>query len=214
MENAVEAIKMAFAMFIFTMALSLAIFMFGNATTTADAVLHSSDIVSYIEYDYKREGKNQDRIVGLETIIPTIYKYYKENYTIIFKNANGSYMTIYETQTNPDTWSFEGYNGTMYGHDKNSKLICSLDVNEEISRREPWTGNSIETKKWIDILVGGGTGLSFGDGAIATYNGVGIATLLKDKSMKETILEYTYGQNSENNEKNKKKRVIVYTIIN
>ena len=83
MENAVDALKMGFAVLVFTMALSLTLYMFSQARETADSVLHSSDMTAYMEYD-EATADSENREVGLETIIPTLYRYYTENYTIIF----------------------------------------------------------------------------------------------------------------------------------
>lgn len=104
MENAVDALKMAFAVMVFVMALSLAIYMFSQARETADIVLHSSDVTQYMSYEQVSEG-SENRIVGLESIVPTLYKYYKENYTVIFRNSDGKFLELYKTKTDSDTWS-------------------------------------------------------------------------------------------------------------
>lgn len=112
MENAVDALKIGFAVLVFTMALSLAMYMFTNAIGTADIVLHSSDLLAYMEYIEPTSG-TENRVVGLETIIPTLYKYYKEDYTIIFRDTSGNFLTLYETQTNVNNWS-DGYINQYY----------------------------------------------------------------------------------------------------
>lgn len=116
MENAVDALKIGFAVLVFVMALSLTMYMFTNAKETADIVLHSSDKLAYMEYIEPAFG-SEDRIVGLETIIPTLYKYYKENYTVIFRNSSGSFLSLYDTKTNVDTWS-PGYINKYYRRKK------------------------------------------------------------------------------------------------
>ena len=110
MESAVDALKLGFAVIVFVIALSLSMFIFTKAIKTADIVLHASDKSEYIEYQEVNEnGSTENRVVGLETVIPTLYKYYKENYTVIFREANGSYMKLYTTNTNPDWWSTRIY---------------------------------------------------------------------------------------------------------
>ena len=90
MENAVDALHMAFGVFIFVLALSVSINAFGEARLTSELVLNYQDREYYSEY--VQENKDSDgnilteRIVGLENIIPTIYKAYKENYKIVFKD--------------------------------------------------------------------------------------------------------------------------------
>lgn len=116
MENAVDALKIGFAVFIFVIALSLTMYMFTNAKETADIVLHSSDMSSYMEF-VEAEAGTENRIVGLETVIPTLYKYYKENYTVIFRNTSGNFLSLYDTQTNKDNWS-PGYINKYYRRKK------------------------------------------------------------------------------------------------
>lgn len=86
MENAADALQMAAFVLIFVLALSISINAFGEARQTSQVLLDYRDR----EYDYTYiEANNPDetkRIVGAETIIPSIYKAYKENYKIVFNN--------------------------------------------------------------------------------------------------------------------------------
>ena len=156
MENAVEGLKLAFAVLLLTMALSLTIAFFSKARATADLVLQSSDKTVY--YDYTRYSLPQDmsgnRIVGYETIIPTLYKYDKERYKVIFKqgsyNADTGEITdvknleIYKTSSTRANWNknyvndFDGK--TTFNSSSNELRICSFDIVEESQRNEPWVG--------------------------------------------------------------------------
>ncbi len=164
MENAVDALKIAFAVLVFTMALSLSITMFTQAKTTSDAVLRASDVTEFMEYIENSATSTDSRIVGLETIIPTLYNYYRENYTVIFVDSNFEFMPIYETQTDPNLWS-EGYYNRYFGG--KDRQVCSFDANEEQRRREPWTtsgtgGNTLDyyMKQNMDSFLSGGIFLS------------------------------------------------------
>ena len=135
MENAVDALKIAFAVFVLVISLSVAMYMFNEAKATSDVVLQSSDVTEFMEYETGIEGvtmQNGERIVGLETIIPTLYKYYKENYTVIFRQENGTPLDLYNTQTNVNLWS-EGYYNKYYSANKDLR-VCSFDVDEETRR--------------------------------------------------------------------------------
>ena len=83
MENATEALKLAAWVLLFVVALSLSINSFGEARQTMDAILEYNDREYYYDYVKEQEGSTE-RIVGFESIIPTIYRAYKENYKIIF----------------------------------------------------------------------------------------------------------------------------------
>lgn len=218
MENAVDALKIGFAVLVFVMALSLTIYMFSEARETADAVLHSSDITEFMEYhgfaNYTEAEGSRNRIVGLETIIPTLYKYYKENYTVIFRNSDGSFMEIYTTITDPYSWSNE-YENKYYSN--GSKKICSFDVDEEGKRNEPWTGNQDYYRKNLDAFLSGGTFVSpSGNGMNYTYDNF-IEEYSDDKFI-ENLGEYEYeteqGVSSYDSLliNKKKKRVIIYTL--
>lgn len=81
MENATEAIKMAGAVLMFVMALSITILTFGQARESSDIILNYKDRET--EYQYV-EPQGTERTVNLETIIPAIFRAYLENYKIVF----------------------------------------------------------------------------------------------------------------------------------
>lgn len=82
MENVTDALKMAAGVLIFVMALSISISAFGEARRTATTILNYRD--REYDYTYVENNKTTQRTVSAETIIPSIYKAYKENYKIIF----------------------------------------------------------------------------------------------------------------------------------
>lgn len=100
MENAAEALKIAAGFLIFVLALSISINAFGEVRVTSQTILDYKD--REYDYTYVEDNGTTERMVGLETIIPSIYKAYKENYKIVFDinaiKANGVYQRI-----NPDS---------------------------------------------------------------------------------------------------------------
>ena len=232
MENAVDALKIAFAVFVFIIAISVSIYMFTMVGETSDIVLSSSDITEFMDYTEISDMIGDDRIVGLETIIPTLYKYYKENYTVIFRNSDGTPMELYETKTNVELWS-EGYINKYYD-DNEDVRVCSFDVDEETSRHEPWTSNANYYKQNLDMFLSGGNFISpSGNGMDYNYsdrsvNGWGNSSFIdefKDKRFIETLGKYTYNEITEDtdeevtssgltNVREEKKRVIIYTLLN
>ena len=125
MENAVKALEYAFGMFVFIIALSLSIYIFSQAKETADAVFFYTDSrVFYEDTELSDEEiEANGRIVSIETIIPTLYRDYKENYVIEF-----------------------------YTKDKGN-MILRFDLSEENRTRQIWTGNTdIDIKKRLDLI--------------------------------------------------------------
>ena len=86
MENATDALKMAASVLMFVLALSISINAFGEARQTSQIILDYRD--REYDYTYVENNGTTQRIVGAETIVPSIYKAYKENYKIVFKDRS------------------------------------------------------------------------------------------------------------------------------
>lgn len=236
MENAVDALKIAFAVLVFVIAFTVILTMFTQARETSDVVLQSSDITEYMTYTDQSQIlggitlTGEERIVGLETIIPTLYKYYKENYTVVFLDTDGSPLELYETQTRPAQWS-TGYTNRYYTDNDETK-ICAFDVDDETRRHEPWGGSNQSYKENLDNFLSGVSptyGVSWNsDGNSAgsvTYDyGRGFIQEYASDQFRESLGEYTYNaitaedlENEEDadritNVQGREKRVIVYTL--
>ena len=86
MENAAEAIKMAGAVLLFVLALSIILLAYGQVRESADTILNYRDRETmYIDANYYYEqADNTERNVNLDTIIPSVFRAYIENYKIVF----------------------------------------------------------------------------------------------------------------------------------
>ncbi len=239
MENATDALKIAFAVIAFTIALSVAMIMFTKLNETSSFIISSTDNTKYYEYEGADINKTS-RIVGLETIIPTLYKYYKENYTVIFLNEQGNPLGLYKTNTEKYLWgnglNDEGINenagniGKYYTSDKSqyanrdNEKVCAFDVDEEIIRHEPWTGTTEDYKKNLDAFLNGGkfnypsdpTKVAYDYSKEVGTNTGGFIANYGNRKFKEMLGEYTYNTGDETSQngllKNKKKRVVVYQL--
>lgn len=133
MENAVDALKIAGSVLLFVIALSVAVLSFTTAREAIDTVLSFSDresltIAGDERFYYLADDNDTNRYVGLETIIPSIYRAYKENYKIIFKfpDSHYLYMTnsgeevstidLLNTNIGDDLSSRQFLNGIVYGN--------------------------------------------------------------------------------------------------
>lgn len=234
MENAVEALKMAFAVMLLTLALSLSIAFFSKARSTSEIVLQSSDKMAY--YDYTRydlpEDPSGNRIVSYETIIPTLYKYNKERYKVVFKQGKYDSSTgtlseveplpIYSTTTNPKNWNknyINDFDGISNKDSTNPELsICSFDIIEETQRNEPWVGNAEQVKLHLDAIFGGGEyKIPFMTG-VSTINYANNPLSKRNNKFVEQIGEITTINTDENEDevignKTTKKRIITYILI-
>ena len=143
MENAVEAIKMAGGVIIFVLALTISINAFTNTRQGVDNLVLYSD--REFLSTYVKQNKGTKRIVGTESIVPTIYRAYKENIKIYFKflEEDNSKEPIYTVKTIND-----------------DKKIYYIDLDEETQGDE-----NLKEFFLKNILYGSGT-----DGAKKMYS--------------------------------------------
>lgn len=235
MENAVDAIKIAFAVMVFSIALTVSIQYFNRVKATSDIIIYTKDETNYTEYEGTNKRRDEYREVGLESIIPSLYKYYKENYTVVFRQGefdaqngilkNIKYLPVYQSASNEKLWtrSYETLMLNKYGIDekKLSKDVFSFDLDEETLRHEAWTGSNDKIKLNLDAFLRGGefknpnTDLLYKNYKNDKFlNKGGFIKQYKNKKFIESIGEYSYRTDEDNNlENDKNKRVIYYTLI-
>lgn len=230
MENAVEALKIAFAVMVFVIALSVSMISFNKVKSAADSILYMKDESNYYDYQGEYGKAAENRIVGLETIVPTLYKYYKENYTVVFKQGiynfetgeitNWDYLTVYKSPSNSNLWgnngqkernlknSYENLMENKYDISNVNSNIFSFDLDEETLRHEPWTGSYESAKYNIDCFLNGEIYINQSDNSnyidyskSPLQNG-GFIGKYKNKQFLETISEYTYNSNQSNGTQN------------
>lgn len=196
MESSVEALKLVFAVVVFSAALTISIFTFSKARETSEYVLEAADNQRY--YESIQTG-TENRIVGFETVIPTIYKYDKERYKVTFKK--GTYdattdtvtisgpLAIYTTSSNRNLWNDDytnDYDGATTNSSGSELRICSFDIVEETQRNEPWVGNTEEIKKHLDAIFSGGEyelpQYATGTGHTLNYSGNPLAVSISNNS--------------------------------
>ena len=97
MEDAVEAMKMACSVLVFVMALSVSMVAFSSTSAAAQTLAYVSDKSNYYSNLQFSENYNYmtSRIVKADTIIPTLYRYYKENFSVkIYDGRSGGEPTF------------------------------------------------------------------------------------------------------------------------
>ena len=139
MENAVDALKMAGAVLLFVLAISVAIVSFGQARETADTILDYKDRETvYIDGNLYYQATETERTVGLETIIPTIYRAYIENYKIVFEGLNEPIYTLklsgdtkiakytIDLETKTTTDGIQINNVALANDEQKSEFLCGI----------------------------------------------------------------------------------------
>ena len=76
MENAVQALKIAGAVLLFILALSLSISSLTQANSAVSEITNMYD--NEAQYDYVRPSNQLTRVVGVDAIVPTMYQAYEK----------------------------------------------------------------------------------------------------------------------------------------
>ena len=97
MENAVDALKIAFAVFIFVLSLSIAFMAFSQAAQTSNKMLFASDPTNY--YRYTGKVPENGRIVTADVVISSLYRYYKESIVVNIAYNSGIIQETFNTAT-------------------------------------------------------------------------------------------------------------------
>ena len=159
MDNAVDALHLAFVSLILVIALSVAIYMITLARQTSEIVFVTMDDTAYLSYKRIEKNNNgitsQNRIVGFETIIPTLFKYSMERYAIVFLDASeaGWYdedlgiihrtkpLIMYEEDTNIDNWK-DGSTFLLYSIIDN-QIDKAVYTKENVLNNDTISGNGL-----------------------------------------------------------------------
>lgn len=190
MENAAEALKMAAWILIFIVALSLCINSFSQARQTMDTILEYND--KEYNYTYVEENDSTQRIVGPESIIPTIYRAYRENYKIIFP---------FELYKKIDS---SGSKTSINYIDLEQESLGDDSMKEEFIKDILFGKENIDTNRFSNIEFN-------------TSSSDALYKKLKNKKFKECLGVYyqeeTNGTSSTPNANKTRKRVITYEEV-
>lgn len=118
MENIADSLKIAFAVFIFVIAITITFYFISQAKTTSDTVLYYADDTNF--YDYA-DSAETNRTVSVAEVISTLYRYYKESVAVTIKLANNNVTTFDLTNSNANMSEIEN-NLATYINDNLLKL--------------------------------------------------------------------------------------------
>ena len=204
MENAAEALKMAFGVLMLVLALTLCISSFSQAREAVDSIITIKDRET--SYTYLASADDSTRIVGIETVVPTMYKAYKENFEVHFLKADGTDLVLYKYQDqNGNTRDISIIDLESEEHADSQRAINRLDYILSGTEKGP----NDPAKKEVASITGGTSGLY-------QY----FKNRKFEEQMGEYYQEYKEGKTTDENgatilDINKsKKRVITYILQN
>ena len=170
MENAVQAIRMGFSMFIFALALTTSIYIFSICGNTAQAIVYYSDEANYYDNISIKDETTTVRKVGFDTVIPTLYRYYKENFSVKIydKTTNttglGTLIQVFDITTeNKVNAAYRKSNGNINSNNinKEEKLLLEEYAKDRLTFLfgSPWNTNAlVYAKQRVDFFVNGSLG--------------------------------------------------------
>ena len=216
MENVAEAMKIAFGVLLFVVALTLSISCLSQATSAVSTIVTLRD--SHIDYMPIKPSNGLTRIVGVDSIIPTMYSAYSENIEIYFFKADGTPMPIYYKVDSTGKWVDEQGNRTQSSID--AVKVNYIDLTKEGYGNE---GNKLApevAKEHLDMILAVGqlNKNNFSNQEMVKkyekqfLTDYGFYNEIKDKKFEECLGEYYQGSDSATATSSTqiKKRVITY----
>lgn len=191
MENVADALKMAADVLVFVMALGISIASFSQARQTAQIMVEYNDR-EYSETQYVEDigVEHTDRIVGAESIIPTIWRSYNEKIRIVFyENDAGTIpMELYTLrgENNVDeTVNYIDLAKQTIAPDLRNNFIMALLYGKNATLTDE-NGGTINYEEYKDRLEKNQSSYKLLD---SLQNG-GLYAKIKGKTFRETIGVY------------------------
>lgn len=196
MENVVESIIIVFAVIVFVIALSMTTFMLSKAMTTTQDLIYFSDKTNYMQnIEVDEDNIITQRTVSIDTVVNSLYRYYKENFMVRIYNDSNELVQIFDT--------------TIEGKIYTAMSIPEARRNEEESALvrnygpirgglpnianlfgAPWMGNTVRDAKYrVDLYIAGKKG--YINNVEVNYETNSLYGL-NAKDFDETFIEYVY----------------------
>lgn len=169
MENVTKALYIAFAMLVFVIAFSVTMYMVNKLNYTSKEIVFRLDRKNYydsLELSDVISTNNDagvdnrtERVVGIDTIIPTLYRYYKESFAVKILDENGNLLQYFDTTAEADVMRASV---TLSSHrTSEQKALLSLYGASKPCNMfgAPWLGSTNkDAKTRIDMYIAGEKG--------------------------------------------------------
>ena len=193
MENVTRAFMMAFSMLIFVIGFSYSMYLINKLSTTSNVLLDSVSTTKYYDHIEISSGDVTTRDVDISTIIPTLYRYYKESYAVKIVDSDNSLIQLFDV--NIESKIARAAAATkLEGNSELQKLKKSIynDKDKKAYMFEaPWTGSTDEdTRARIDYFLNGTKG--YINNTWVDYSDINFLKNYGSKTFEESFVEYSY----------------------
>jgi len=147
MENAADALKIAFALIVFTTAIATLFILTTNTRSTADTIFEYIDDTNY--YD-PIKSKDADRQVGTAEIVGTLYRYYKESICVTINFVKGGQVT-YTFDRGNENYHYTQLDGTAIQLNNAKNIELNIDHFVSDVLYNPDHINSRFVEKFVEI---------------------------------------------------------------
>ncbi len=222
MENLSHALYMAFALFVFVIAFSYSLYMVHSLNNTAEVLVYRLDKTNYydtLQLDYLLNKKNDlgetkqySKTVGIEAIIPTLYRYYTESFAVKIEDEKGNLMQVFDSNAEQDVMIATELKEKLT--DRQKALLDLYGPEKGVGKANPinlyggcWAGKTDLTRERIDMYITGKAGylnntyvdysqnfegLNISAEAGGTVSGKIYLNNFKNRKFKEIFTQYSY----------------------
>ena len=195
MENASHAIYMAMAMLLFVIGFTYALYMVNRLTSTVDTLVYRIDETNYYD-SAKVEDLVSDsdddvyKIVGIDSIIPKLYRYYKESFCVKILKEDGDLLQLFDTTVEGEIRTALT-TASANQSDQQKALLALYNTSGEAYYLygAPWQGDLEDSKTRVDMYISGRTG--YINNVLVDYSSNNLQNYASS-TFKEIFSIYTY----------------------
>ena len=194
MENLTHALYMAFAMMAFVLAFSVSLYLVNKLNSTTETIVYGLNGAYYDSFSLgelinENEERNRSRIVGIDSIIPTLYRYYKESFSVKILDESGDLLQYFDTTT--ETEVNKAISEVNPSNSEKALLsIYDNDTKPCYMAGAPWLANiTKDAKTRVDMYVFGRKG--YINNVLVDYESRGL-NLYENRKFKEIFTQYAY----------------------
>lgn len=195
MENVTRALILAFSMLIFAVAFAFAMYLINGLLTTSNVLLGSVSTTNYYDNIKVSGNATATREVGVDTIIPTLYRYAKESYAVKIVDSDDTLIQLFDVNIESKIAKAAAATNPTDEQTSLKNSIYNTKNNKAYMFEAPWTGNVEErTRARIDYFLNGTRGY-INDTLVDYETTIGPGGFLGqygDKTFLESFVEYAY----------------------